>query len=400
MTRLLSCACCVSSIVLSALAHHQENGSSPPATTQGAIARPSEVRERLDIPIAQLEMKDEKVTDVLGKLQEETRVEINRSEATLRKLPNGDETRLANVSVQNSTLGDALDKVLFPLGLEYRLEEDTIVVSPTAPLRRMERANWAELNLLQRLRSTPYSADEFAKLKIQYRIPSRMDGPGLLTDQLTRAGQGTIAEMLETATGSLGWTWLPEGDHIAIITKEAAVSRALSRKTTKSFPEQHLGTILFDLGREADIVVTFQPGTFRKTLLSDLDAYHISIRNSSIKDAFEQIKADTGLNYRITADGVNFGPAEDIDMSKLTAENGEGDPFVVKVSMPLGDKGSVDFLFRESELPPSVLNYRERNKQALIQQVRRATQTQPAAATAPVNRSEKSGGTPNERPTS
>src|SRR5207247_616752 len=122
-----------------------------------------------------------------------------------------------------------------------------------------------DLDLLYKLSTMPFSMEEFEKLKVQYRIgaKTKTDGPAVLAAQLERSGQGTMAEMLETATAALGWGWLPEDDHVVIITRETAVARNLATRVTGQYADRNLGQILFELAREADVPIFLQPGTFK-----------------------------------------------------------------------------------------------------------------------------------------
>ena len=354
-----------------------------PATQMAVTTQPDELTQKLDESLPAMRLQSVTLSEIVKKLSDATGMSIRIEPEALAVLPGGTKTKFANLQVQDATLRQTLAKILAPLGLRYTIEEGGIAISAMPALTRMERpATWDELRFVQRLEATPYSPEEFAKIKILYRLDDSKDGPAGLTKQLAKSGRGSIAEMLEVATSALHWAWLPDGDHIAIISAEAVNNRKLSRRVTENYPNKHLGFILTDLGRQAGVHVHFQPGAFRKTLLNDVDSYSLNLSNASIRQALDQIRADTGLDYQVQYDGVHIGPADDLLRNRLMPRPDDDDPFVAKVSVPLGEAGSLEFLLHESELPPELLDVRDRVRKDFIDRLRKAAATQASSTPA------------------
>jgi hypothetical protein len=307
-------------------------------------------------------------------------VPISLEARALAKLPWGAQTKLSTLTIRNSTLRDALPQVLRPLALQHRVETDRVRVLPSPPLDRIEgRVTWKELELLAELASTPYAPEAFKKYEVQYRITSKVgDAPAVLAEQLARAGRGSIADTLETAAAALNWTWFPQDQRIVILSQQAAYARALARTMTGRYERRNLGDILFELGREADIHMHLQPGTFRQLPTETVQRYSLYLTNVSIRQALDYISADTGLAYSIEPDGVHVGPAENIEkLQQQTAA--AGDAFVAKLSVPSTDGfSSFEFLLRESELTAEARQLRDRKKKEFLESLRSAASRQPA----------------------
>lgn len=356
--------------------------ASEPATQDAGL-----IEQKLDQPIAQLTLEERPVTDVLDALGKAAGINIRLDAGAIERLPWGAQTKLASLSVSDATPRDILAKILGELGLEHSVQGSEVVVEPMPVVERLDgRASWKTLGLLKNLMSTPYSAEAFSKCGVQYRITSKVDAPAMLSEQLSRAGGGMIAEMLETATASLGWTWFPQDDHVVILTREAASARAMSRRMNGRYVKQPLGEILFALGKEASVHVHLQPGMFKKLPPQTVERYSLFLTNVSIRQAFDFIAADTGVAYRIRTDGVHVGLAEDI--GKLDASDAQSapadDPYVAKLSVPIANgQGTYEFLIRESELPADVRAIRRRIRQQFINDVRRANPASQPAATQP-----------------
>lgn len=359
-------------------------GQAPPATRPASaplLYQPDDIAQRLDAVIVNFAMESSPVSDVIQRLSDISGVPIRIKKDVLPQLPWGAKTKVSTISVSNSSLRDTLTQLLSPLGLQYKVTDDGVMVSLVPALDRMEnRATWNDLKFLQKLMTTPFSPDALDEFKIQYRFTAKVDGPALLEDQLTRSGKGSVAQMLETATASLGWAWVPEDDHIVIITKQASIARNLSAKVTGHYEDRRLGDILFELGREGDVHIHLQPGTFKVLSESVVEHYSLRFENASIRQALDFIVADTGLAYKIENDGVHIGPAPDIAKRDLGAA-GDGDPYVAKLSIPVKDGAfSYEFLVRESDLPGDVISIRNRAIKDFIREARRnAPASQPAS---------------------
>jgi len=352
-----------------------------PAAPQNPARTPvegSSVEQKLDAAIPELVLESRPVPDVLKELSQQTGVPITLEDRAVNKLPWGAQTKFSSVTIRDSTLREALPRILQPLALQFKIEDNRVVISPSPALERLDgRITWKELELYNKLAGAAYSPETFKQFELQYRITSKLDAPALLADQLARAGTGNTADLLETATASLNWTWIPQDTRIVILTQQAMYARGMARRMTGRYDRRPLGEILFELGREAGVHVHLQAGTFTRLPRETVDRYSLFLTNASIRQAFDYIAAETGLAYSIEPDGVHVGPADNIEkmFPPRTAE--AEDPYVAKFSIPYNDKGiNLEFLLRESELPRDIRQKRDQ----FIKQLREASR---AAASQP-----------------
>lgn len=338
----------------------------PQSPSSEAGANPSPA---LDQKLEQFTISGAEISDALADLGKQVGLSITLDDRALDLLPWGKQTKLSQVNVANASLREILPQLLGPLGMTYETRDGGIVVVPTEPLKRLNRrATWDDLKLLKQCMDTEYTPENFANFKVQYRITSKVDAAKMLEHQLSRSGRGTIAEMLETATGALGWIWFPEDDHIVIRTAQAQVANLLSRRVTVQYANVPLSQILTSLSEKADIALTMEPGMMLKLPPSTAQSYALSLQSSSIRQALELIAADTGVKYEITGDGIHVSLAEGAEKSGAVSRPS---PYVAKLVVPGADgKYSMEFLIRADELPPDILETREQMLGEFIQKAR------------------------------
>lgn len=328
----------------------------------------------LDQKVEQFTVSGAEISDALADLGKQVGLSVTLDDRALELLPWGRQTKLSQVNVTNASLREILPQLLGPLGMTYEPRDGGIVVVPTEPIQRLNRrATWEDLKLLKHCTEQEYTPENFASLKVQYRITSKVEAAKMLDHQLARSGRGTIAEMLETATGALGWIWFPEDDHIVIRTAQAQINNLLSRRVTARYANVPLAQILTDLAEKADVALTMEPGMMAKLPPSTAQSYSLLLQSTSIRQALELISAETGLKYDITRDGVDVGLSEAVaDTGKPGTAAPRTSPYVAKLVVP-GVDGSytVEFLIRSDELPQDILDYRDQMKGDFIQKVRR-----------------------------
>jgi hypothetical protein len=219
----------------------------------------------LDQKVEQLNISGAEIADALSDIGKQVGISITLDERALDLLPWGKQTKLSEISVSNASLREILPQILGPLGMTWESRDGGIVVVPTDPIKRLNRrSTWDDLKLLKRTTDQEYTPENLASYKVQFRITSKVDAAKMLEHQLSRSGRGTVAEMLETATGALGWIWFPEDDHIVIRTGQAQVANLLSRRVTARYANVPLSQILTDLTDKADVALSMEPGMMTK----------------------------------------------------------------------------------------------------------------------------------------
>jgi hypothetical protein len=325
--------------------------------------------EALDRELGEFTIESQPLSSVFEALGERAGVSFVVDEDTYGMLPWGRETRLATVQMSGSTLRAALDEIVLRLGLAYGVGDQGIVIRASGPLKRMNRrSTWKDLDLLYQLNTTEYTPEAFERLKVQYRITSKVDAPGLMTTQLTRSGSGTLAQMLNVATQSLGWTWFPDNEAVVVLSAQAMIAHKLARTISARYNQMGLAHILVDLADKADVALFLEPGLMLK-LPPTAQSYTLLLQQTSIRQALELICAETGLTYEIKREGLQFSLGE--AAGAAVGDPGRRDAFVAKISVPLGEGGySYEFLIRESELPSDIREYRRQMVDAMIERMR------------------------------
>jgi hypothetical protein len=340
--------------------------STEPAGTDEAGAA-----KAIDQKVGQLAISDLAISEALADIGKQIGVPITIDDATVELLPWGRQTKLAAVTISNMSLRDALPQVLAALGMTYEVREGGIAVVPTPPLKRLgRRANWDDLKLLRLLSETDFTPESFETLKIQYRITSKVDAKKMLSRQLANSGKGSIADMLETATGSLNWIWVPESDHVVVKTSEAQVNYNLARLITARYSSTPLSQIFSDLAAKAEVAISFEPGVMTKLPLGMSQSYTLLLQSTSVRQAMELICAETGLKYSVTPEGVLVSASE--ALAGGIAPPAKSSPYVAKISVP-GSNGkyTLEFLIRADEVPEDILSTRKQMLEEVIQEMRR-----------------------------
>lgn len=319
-----------------------------------------DIERKLDNRLSELSIKSQPIPAALTEIGRTVGVRIDIDDDAAALLPWGRETKVADVRITQATLREALPQILLPLGMTHEVEADRVLVVATSPLKRVNRrATWEDLRRLRWCNDTEYSPEILATVEIQYRISSKVDAPKLLERQLERAGRGSVAEMLETACGSLGWVWLPEGDTIVVRTYEAQVANQLARRIDARYMNMPLSRIVNDLARRADVALFLEPGMMRKLPTTTAQSCTLLLDRGTIRQAFELLAAETGIDYAVTRDGIKVGLSAAIEGGgAISASQRSG--YVGKISIPNSD-GSYQFeiLLRAEDLPPDLLEYRE-----------------------------------------
>lgn len=344
-----------------------------PTVEQEALSPSGAATARaLDRRLEQVSIHGEEIPTALAQLGEEVGIRISIEDESADLLPWGPQTRLKAVNIENASLAEVLPQVLGALGMAYRIQDDGVLVVASEPLKRMNRrSTWDDLKLLRRCCELEYSPENFATFKLQYRITSKVDAPKMFMTQLSKAGRGTISEMLEVATRALGWVWFPNGDHLVIRTCEAQVANLMARRVTVRYANEPLSRILADLASKADTPIHFEPGMMLKLPRTTSQSYTLLLRRTSIRQAFEVISAETGLKYDIRRDGIYTGLSEGIGGPNGSRPARRGSPYVGKISIPSSDGTfTYEFLLREDELPDDILAHRRQLIEEYVQKMR------------------------------
>ncbi|MCK6457044.1 MAG: STN domain-containing protein [Phycisphaerae bacterium] len=337
-----------------------------------AQTEPVSPAEAVDRVLPDIEIQSQSLSAVLELLGERAGVTFSIDDDTYAMLPWGADTRLAAVSLRGASLRAALQEILRPLGLTFTVGDKSIVISPTGPLKRINRrATWDELKLLQMLQTTDYAPEKLDAIKLQFRITGKINAPRQLKTQLERAGGGSIADVLTTATQALGWTWFPNEDHVVVLSVQAHIAHNLARTITARYNQIGLAHILLDLAAKADVALFLEPGMMLRLPPSTANSYTLLLQQTTVRQALELICAETGLAYEIRRDGLYVSLPQGTGKTDPAGTRSRSDPYVLRILVPGKEPGySYEFMIRDSELPSDIREYRGQMLDEIIERIR------------------------------
>ncbi len=265
------------------------------------------VHQALDQKIT-LEVKDKPLSSAFLKVAEQTGVSVTIKPSVLALLPYGADTRM-NARIVDTPLRVGIERLLTPLGLTYRVEGGGLEVIPTEPLRRIVgRATWDELETIAWLRRTEFTGDDVQKEELSRRL--RFEDYNKLPEPLLRlfqamqdSGAGTLDEVLTAALGE-GRPWYPSGKRIVVTGVLQQSQRELKRRVTLTASHKPLFDILTDLSNQAGIRIIYGPDALVSLPIRAQKDFSIVLKNATVEQALEEIKAATGLTYQLYVGGV------------------------------------------------------------------------------------------------
>jgi len=262
----------------------------------------------LDQP-TDLDIKNKAIGEAFDQIAEQTGIPIVIDPGTFCLLPEDSRTTLSATS-KKTPLRDSLTALLRPIALCFDVEDDTLVIHPTPPLRRVpHRATWQELALLEKLATTPWS-EEFAKtLEFQFQPTSQTLADvnrGTLLELAAKVGLGMATDVLEQATNHYGWTWHPAGKLIVVLPKTRQNELQLDQRITADYTQFSVPDTLLDLAQRAGVPLRCDPGAFASLTPFVAERFHVKVINTTIREAFELVAGQTGLGYYIEPEGIRI----------------------------------------------------------------------------------------------
>jgi len=185
--------------------------------------------------------------------------------------------------------------------------------------------------------------------------------------------------VLTVACSHLGWTWCPADDHIVISTFDQQIRRRLKQPVSLRMNNRTLFEVMQAVGGMVDIDVRVDPGALTSLPAQVQKNFSLNVHQQSVEQVLDTISAYTGLGYMLNPDGIVFYKADE-NGSAPTAPANTGlqpqppptssDPYVVKITIPLSDGRTFEWLIRKSELPDDLRQMRDRDIQAFIEEFR------------------------------
>ncbi len=329
----------------------------------------------------QITLENIRLVDAICKITEQTGVRIVMTPDAMRFVPQGPETIIEKVNIQNVPLREGLDRLFRPLGMKFELEEDHVRIVPKDALLCLGRApTWTELETLGELSAMQpgLKSNDLEKLqdRIQFQVPAP-DAWGSLSQAIENVGAGHGNDVLTVATNQLGWTWCLSDEHIVVSTFQQLLRQRIKQPISVRMTNRPLVDVLQAIGTALNTPVRIEPGAIATLPVQKQKNYFIDATNVKAEQVLEGISANTGLGYLLSPDGIFFySPQSGMAAQATAPASGSPDPYVGKIVIDLGDGKTFEWMIRRSELPDDLKQVRERDIQQFIDEFRQRRLTE------------------------
>ena len=331
----------------------------------------------------QITLENIRLVDAICKITEQTGVRIVMSPEAMGFVPQGPETILEKVNIQNVPLREGLDRLFRPLGMKIELDDDHVRIVPKDALLCLGRApTWTELETLSQVSAMQpgLKSNDLDKLqdRTQFQVPAP-DAWGSLSQAIENVGAGHGDDVLTVATNQLGWTWCVSEEHIVVSTFERQLRQRIKQPISVRMSNRPLSDVLQAIGAALHTTVRVEAGAIAVLPVQKQKNYFIDATNVKAEQILEGISANTGLGYLLSPDGIFFyNPQTTTPGTQVPAPtSGAADPYVAKIVIKIDEGKTFEWMVRRSELPDDLKQIRERDIQQFIDEFRQREISQP-----------------------
>lgn len=333
------------------------------------------INEALD-KVVSLDM-DGVLPQVMKKITDQTAVPIEIPQKVYDLLPWGEETNI-RATIKNQTLRQALSAITHKLGLTWEVGPQAVRLKPRAALDRLgRRATVQELQLLDILSATPLgdAPPSVSAQKLVQMVDDRLKqvAPSYSVEfrpgEKVKPGQpvnvprnATLGDALKELTRQTDATWYPWGQNVVVVPKEDQVLRQLDKTITRRYSGVDIAQVLTELSEAAGVEFSLEPGALQR-VPPEFRKVTLLLDNAKVRQALEDIRGVTGLDYTIKPGGVYLWNQN----SPTTAQAlPPGGAIVAEIRMSDG----MQIFLRHDDLPPDILEFIEHKKQQEYQLLR------------------------------
>jgi hypothetical protein len=338
---------------------------------------------------------------VLKSIEDKTGVRMTTTDEVFDLLPWGEQTNV-KIKIENKTLREALTAICRKLGLLWELGRFEVTLKPMPALSRLgRRATIAEIQSLELLRTTNFAGSkgqmtiqailaaidkQLAGIKtpsialdIRPGNPSDPQAGFIQLDKIVSVPRDTnISIILEDLSRESDATWYPWGSKIVIVPKQQQIRMLLDKSITAHFNGADLAHVINELAAASGVSFQVEPAAFQR-VPPQFRSIRLDLENATVRQALEEIRGVTGLDYSVRPDGVYVW-----NQNPNATTPAAIDP--VAAMIPTGT--GMQIMLRESELPPDVKAYLAQKRLDTIASLRQrmkqegfvAPATQPASA--------------------
>ncbi len=333
------------------------------------------VAEALDQRVEKIEIESTPIADAVVALEEQTGLRFELSQAALEVLPYGGRTRVT-ISIRETSVREALRRVLAGLGLRMSLEGDIVRLVPhDVALRVGRRLTIAETELLGRLGAATWQdLERNAPPPLEFRVPPEKQPQQAFQTAMAQVAAPSALEQLEGATAALGWTWAPLESRIVLCTLEQDIRERLERSVDLAYQRRPLEDVLIELGRKVGVTVMFEPGVLARVDARER-AVDLLMRDTSVRQVLERICGSTGLRYEIEPCGLRvLGPPAG---ESATADSADRTRRWVRIEVEVGPGLKFIELVDFEQLPADQRELLDRRLHEVLNQPRQGAQPPP-----------------------
>ncbi len=353
-----------------------------------ALASPTaDIRALIEKALAeptQITLENIKLGEAIDVITSQSGVKIVMAPEVMRLVPEGPETLIHKVDIANIPLRDGLARLFAPLGMTFRVADDHVEIVPREALLCLGRTpTWAELEAFTQLSAVQpgLNPEQLSNLqaRIQFQVPVP-DAWNILTQAIRNVGAGPGDEVLSVACAHLGWAWCVADDRIVVSTFDQQIRRRLKQPISLRMNNRTLFEVMQAVGSAVNIAVRVDPGAMTSLPSQVQKNFSLNVHQQSVEQVLDTISAYTGLGYLLNPDGIVFyradenGSSSGGPSSNLTgqppASSPTSDPYVAKITIPLEDGRTFEWLIRRSELPDDLRQMRDRDIQDFIEEFR------------------------------
>ncbi|HET6252162.1 MAG TPA: DUF4974 domain-containing protein [Tepidisphaeraceae bacterium] len=315
---------------------------------------------------------------VMKKITDQTAVPIEIPPRVYDLLPWGEQTNI-KATVKNQTVRQALTAITRKLGLNWELGPQGVKLVPRIPLERIgRRATIQELETLDYLDTTPLGATpapgkpttvewvinaidkKLAENKSPIAVEFRVHDKTQPDQSISLQRNATLNDALKELTKQTDFTWYAWGPNVVVLSKEDQIARQLDRTITRNFNGADIAQVLAELSQASGVEFNLEPGALQR-VPADFRRITLILGNAKIREALENIRGVTGLDYIIKPGGVYLWNQNAPAPAATTPS-----PIVATLQL---DNGLSVFL-RANDLPPDILEYVEHKKTAEYKRLR------------------------------
>lgn len=343
------------------------------------------IEQALDEPGA-ITLDNITLADAIQAITDQTGVTVRMPPDVMRLVPHGAQTLIRQVQIANMPLRQGLTELFSPLGMTFLVHDSYVEIIPREALRCLARpATWIELDTLAGLSATQPGIDENAlaslQTQVQFLVPVP-NGWSILSGAIRSVGAGPGDEVLTVACAKLGWAWCLSDRRILVESMEQQIRRQLRQPVSMRMNNRPLFEVMQALGAHANVPVRAEAGAMNSLPLHVQKNFSVNVHRQQADQVIEAICNETGLGYLIEPDGVLlYAPrtsgGDTAQPAEGTTSVSMADPYIGKLTVPLDDGTSMEWLIRQSELPEDLRHMRDRDIQSMIDALRRKATEQP-----------------------